>query len=435
MRIEKKQDVDVLIKEINGALLRKNQFDVLVSVEDIPRGAGSLYLNVNPTGAMNFRLLQRYKGKREFTVLGQYSPDDSIGLTLANAREKMRELAKVIQSLNGEKSLKQHQKEQRLLKEIEQQSMQRKGTVEELIDDYTNHMKLEGKRTFNQVKHELLANMKSFLSVEAANITSDNICHILSNLIQRKAEVQSNRVRSYIMSAFNFGIKFDNDPRYTHRGKKYLIDVNPVVSIPRQSSAEKPRDRVLSTQEIAALLIQINGEYFSSQVARFIKVLLLTGGQRPYELSVAKWSDIDFKNRVWTIQSHVSKNKRIHLVPLVESAIEQLKNLSNLTGEGELLFPKKYNFHQSMPTSTVAQSIRNYCKKCGVKPFQPKDFRRTIKTKMGALGVEKSVRDRLQNHALQDVSSRHYDRYDYQKEKLSALLTWEKWLLNLNEID
>jgi hypothetical protein len=54
---------------------------------------------------------------------------------------------------------------------------------------------------------------------------------------------------------------------------------------------------------------------------------------------------------------------------------------------------------------------------------------------MGELGVEKSVRDRLQNHALQDVSSRHYDRYDYQKEKLSALLTWEKWLLNLNEID
>ena len=37
---------------------------------------------------MMFRLLQRYKGKREFTVLGQYSPDDSIGLTLANAREK-----------------------------------------------------------------------------------------------------------------------------------------------------------------------------------------------------------------------------------------------------------------------------------------------------------------------------------------------------------
>ena len=81
----------------------------------------------------------------------------------------------------------------------------------------------------------------------------------------------------------------------------------------------------------------------------------------------------------------------------------------------------------------MAQAIRNYCKQQSVKSFQPKDFRRTIKTKMGELGVDKSIRDRLQNHALQDVSSRHYDRYDYQKEKLSALLSWGKWLLNLNK--
>jgi len=152
MRIEKKQDIESLIRQNKGDLAKKCQYDVLVCVEDIPRKTGSLYLNVNPTGAMSFRLLQRYKGKREFTILGAYSPDYSMGLTLANAREKMREMAKVIQSLNGEKSLKQYQKEQRLLKEIEQQSMLKKGTVVELIADYTSHMKLEGKRTFNQVK-------------------------------------------------------------------------------------------------------------------------------------------------------------------------------------------------------------------------------------------------------------------------------------------
>ncbi|PKI12761.1 tyrosine-type recombinase/integrase [Colwellia sp. 12G3] len=433
MRIDKKQDIEALVKSFKGILERNNQYDILVSVEDLPRGTGSLYLNINPSGTMIFRVLQRYKGRREFTVLGRYSCDDSIGLTLANAREKMRDLAKIIQSLNGEKSLKQYQKEQRLLKEIEQQSMLKKGTVVELIADYTSHMKLEGKRTFNQVKHELLANMKSLLSVEASKITSNDVCKILGRLIQRGAEVQSNRVRSYIMSAFNFGIKFDNDPRYTHRGKKYLVDVNPVMSIPRQSSAEKPRDRVLSTEEVADLLHNLSGNHFSIQVAKFIKLLLVTGGQRPYELSVARWSDIDFENRVWTIQSHVSKNKKVHLVPLVESAITQLKELLAMTGEGELLFPKKYNLDEPMPTSTLAQAIRGYCKQQGIKPFQPKDFRRTIKTKMGELGVEKSVRDRLQNHALQDVSSRHYDRYDYQKEKLSALLSWEKWLLNLNK--
>jgi len=429
MKVQKKSDIDALIKRKKDDSARNNQYDVLVSVEDIPRGTGSLYLNINPSGTMIFRMLQRFRGRREFTVLGQYSSDGSIGLTLANARKKMRELGKVIHSLHGDKSLKDHLKGLQLLKVIEHKA----GTVEELIDDYTNHMKLEKKRTFKTVRRELLKNMKQLLAVDAVKVTSDDVCEILSCLIQRGAEVQSNRVRSYIMSAFNFGIKFDNDPRYTHRGKKYLIDVNPVSSIPRQSSAEMPRDRVLSTQEIAVLLLHLNGGYFSSQLAIFIKILLLTGGQRPYELSVARWSDIDIENNVWTIRSNVSKNGNVHLVPLVESAIEQLKKLSELTGEGKLLFPKKYNLNESMPTSTLAQSIRNYCKKQGVEPFQPKDFRRTIKTKMGELGVEKSVRDRLQNHALQDVSSRHYDRYDYQKEKLSALISWEKWLLKLSK--
>jgi len=430
MRIEKKQDIESVIRQNKGALAKKCQFDVLVSVEDIPRGAGSLYLNVNPTGAMNFRLLQRYKGKREFTVLGSYSPDDSMGLTLANAREKMRELAKVIHSLRGEKSLKKHLNDLQLLKETEQKSNQKGGTVEELIVDYTSNMELESKRTFKQVKHELSVNMKSLLLVEASKVTSNDVCKVLGRLIQRGAEVQSNRVRSYIMAAFNFGIKFDHDPRYQHRGEKYNIYRNPVASIPRQSSAEQARDRVLSTKEIVELMLHLNDNHFSTQVEHFVKILLLTGGQRPYELSLARWSDIDLENKVWTIHSHVSKNKKIHLVPLVESAITQLKELSELTGEGKLLFPKKYNLDEPMPTSTLAQAIRRYCKQQGIKPFQPKDFRRTIKTKMGELGVEKSVRDRLQNHALQDVSSRHYDRYDYQKEKLSALLTWEKWLLN-----
>lgn len=64
--------------------------------------------------------------------------------------------------------------------------MQKKGTVEELIDDYTNHMELEGKRTFTQVKNELLVNMKSFLLVEAAKITSNDICKVLGKLILRE---------------------------------------------------------------------------------------------------------------------------------------------------------------------------------------------------------------------------------------------------------
>lgn len=44
---------------------------------------------------------------------------------------------------------------------------------------------------------------------------------------------------------------------------------------------------------------------------------------------------------------------------------------------------------------------------------------------MGGIGVSEELSDRIQNHALQDVSSKHYDRYDYLPEKRKALGSWE----------
>lgn len=432
--ISNKYEIESLNKEARSKCKRKNQYDVLVSVEDLPRGTGSLYLQVNPSGTMKFRLLQRVKGAREFTVIAPYCPDNLVGINLATAREKARDLAKIIHGLKGSKSLKSHQKEEENLREKADEMVTKLGTLRELIQDYTAHMKLENRRTYATVRNELLSKFNKLLNVEVASLSTSDICIVLGSLIERGAEVQSNRVRSYIMAAINFGIKFDHDPRYLSRDKKYQIKGNPVTSIPRQSSAEKVRDRVLSTSEITQLFEHLKGGHFSKQVGLFIHLLLLTGGQRPYELSVSKWGDIDFEKAIWTIRSSVAKNGKLHLVPLVDSALEQLKILQKLSGSSEYIFPKSHNFEQAMPTSTIAQAIRKYYKTHTIKSFQPKDFRRTLKTKLGELGVDKLTRDRLQNHSLQDVSSRHYDRYDYLKEKRIAVEKWESWLLNLNKL-
>ncbi|MCY1187962.1 hypothetical protein D9M73_290070 [compost metagenome] len=47
---------------------------------------------------------------------------------------------------------------------------------------------------------------------------------------------------------------------------------------------------------------------------------------------------------------------------------------------------------------------------------------------MGVAGMSKELRDRIQGHAFNDVSSKHYDRYDYFKEKKAGLLRWSTWL-------
>lgn len=55
-----------------------------------------------------------------------------------------------------------------------------------------------------------------------------------------------------------------------------------------------------------------------------------------------------------------------------------------------------------------------------------RDLRRTWKTLAGKAGVPKEFRDRIQNHALQHVSSKSYDRWSYMPEK--GMTRWDKFV-------
>ena len=57
-----------------------------------------------------------------------------------------------------------------------------------------------------------------------------------------------------------------------------------------------------------------------------------------------------------------------------------------------------------------------------------RDLRRTWKTLAGQAGVPKEIRDRIQNHALQDVSSKNYDRWNYMREKRAGMAKWDKFV-------
>ena len=56
-----------------------------------------------------------------------------------------------------------------------------------------------------------------------------------------------------------------------------------------------------------------------------------------------------------------------------------------------------------------------------------RDLRRTWKTLAGKAGLSKEIRDRLQSHKLQDVSSKSYDRWNYMPEKRAAMAKWDKF--------
>jgi len=112
------------------------------------------------------------------------------------------------------------------------------------------------------------------------------------------------------------------------------------------------------------------------------------------------------------------------------AVIEEMKKI---TGDYEYLFHSshkgKMKKDKHILNTTISRVIREYStehKK--VSKFLARDIRRTVKTLMGKAGIDKAIRDRIQNHALTDVSSKHYDRYDYLPEKTHAMKVWNDYL-------
>ena len=322
-----------------------------------------------------------------------------------------------------------------LLKEYDFMPLQsgnyRLGTFTELIQGYVDDMRRNGKRTYKAVAEALEKEALTVISPDtpARDVTSQVVSTILSNIIKRKAPTQSNRVRSYLVSAFNYGLRHDNDPLFLTKGIKFSLKSNPALVVPKQSYAERAGERFLTYNELTQLIKDCYKRKLSDSYSRLILILIFTGGQRPYEIMHSKWSDVDFYHWEWVLPSSITKNKRAHLIPLTRPVVELLREQSNAIPNSEYIFPNTRDPLKPGRTDSFSQAVRRYCLKTNFTPFTPRDIRRTCKTLMSRFSSgSKETLDRLHNHSLNDVSTKHYNRYDYRNEKKKSLGKWNKTL-------
>ena len=126
-------------------------------------------------------------------------------------------------------------------------------------------------------------------------------------------------------------------------------------------------------------------------------------------------------------------------------ALAELEALKPLTGHTPFVFPK-VGAEQSAPmaNTTSAQLVRKRLrpymdeqdKAQGQTPLEswsPANFRSTVKTRLGELGYSSEWRNRLQNHGQQGVDVKHYDRWDFLKQKRTMLEDFESHLADAIE--
>jgi integrase len=251
-------------------------------------------------------------------------------------------------------------------------------------------------------------------------VTPADVAAAIRPVYERGARVQADKVRMYVGAAFRWGFQAAHDYRAAQPVDWGILS-NPVEAVPRDTEAERVGSRFLSEAELVALLTW--ARLGRSRSRKAIALLALTG-QRVREVVEIKSSQWDRSGRLLSWAR--TKNGKPHVLPVCEEAAAILDSLRP-DADG-WLFPALGGRPGPMRDAAVLKALKAYARWAGVPAFSGRDLRRTWKTLAGKAGLTKTERDLLQNHGAGDVSSRHYDRFDYLPEKRAAVARWAAWL-------
>ena len=393
----------------------KNTVYRLRDTQSVVRGFG---LTIAPSGAKSFFLsyTSPEDGRRKQISLGKYP-----ATKLADARRLALEYRGRID--NGTDLARE--KQQVIAHNIEQRSL---GTLGDLLELYITDLEEDGKRSAKEVKRIKGKDVPSFLLLRPAHLVSrDDILDILAAIAQRGAKVHSDNVRAYLRAAFELGIHARSMTRWRGKAPRFSIEHNPVATIKRTLSRKPKGQRVLSQAEVRELW---STNLLTPQMHLAMK-FILASGQRVEEVLHATWDEFDFGKRLWTIPGERRKTRgktsEPHLVPLAELHIQILKDIEKTIRDPRFLFPARGTGGPRRYDS-LTKSVTVFVKNSGMPSFSARDLRRTFKTLAGSMGIPLEMRNRLQGHALVDVGSVYYDRFDYLDQKREAMEEWASCL-------
>ncbi|AEP10385.1 tyrosine-type recombinase/integrase [Micavibrio aeruginosavorus] len=341
-------------------------------------------MRVAKGGQKTFFVMCRDKGRQRRISLGRYPI-----ITLAEARDAARDKLRLIsQGLS--------------LEDKKPEVMTVEQVFNNFIELYAKKKNKDWQRTQARLANTLI---KEYGPLDIREITRENIIALLDKIVARNAPIQANRVLAGVSKFFKW---------CAERG---YIENSPVLYISKPAK-ENPRDRVLSDDEVA--LIWGEADKMGYPFGSLLKILILTG-QRKGEVSDMRWSEINLKDKIWTIPKERSKNGHAHAVPLSSQVLKILETVPRFL-HSDLVFTTT----GKTPVSGFGRVKARLDDASGVSGWIIHDIRRTVASGMARLKVSPYVVEKVLNHISGTFSSVTgvYNRYGYDDEKRRALEIW-----------
>ncbi|MEO5250779.1 tyrosine-type recombinase/integrase [Escherichia coli] len=304
-----------------------------------------LYLRVKPGGSRHWYLKYRISGNESRIALGAYP-----AISLSDARQQREGIRKML-ALN--------------INPVQQRAAVRGSrTPEKVFKNVALAWHKSNRKWSQNTADRLLASLNNHIFPVIGNLPVSELKprHFidLQKGIEEKGLLEvASRTRQHLSNIIR------------HAVHQELIDTNPAANLGGVTTPPVRRHYpALPLERLPELLERIGAYHQGRELTRHAVLLMLHVFIRSSELRFARWSEIDFTNRVWTIPAtrepiigvHYSgrgaKMRMPHIVPLSEQSIAILKQIKDITGNNELIFPGDHNPYKPMCENTVNKALR-----------------------------------------------------------------------------
>ncbi|CAM6973361.1 tyrosine-type recombinase/integrase [Escherichia coli] len=304
-----------------------------------------LYLLVKPGGSRHWYLKYRISGKESRIALGAYQ-----AISLSDARQQREGIRKML-ALN--------------INPVQQRAAERGSrTPEKAFKNLALAWHKSNRKWSQNTADRLLASLNNHIfpvigNLPVSELKPRHFIDLLKGIEEKGLLEVASRTRQHLSNIMR------------HAVHQELIDTNPAANLGGVTTPPVRRHYpALPLERLPELLERIGAYHQGRELTRHAVLLMLHVFIRSSELRFARWSEIDFTNRVWTIPAtrepiigvrysgRGAKMRMPHIVPLSEQSIAILKQIKDITGNNELIFPGDHNPYKPMCENTVNKALR-----------------------------------------------------------------------------
>ncbi len=199
-----------------------------------------------------------------------------------------------------------------------------------------------------------------------------------------------------------------------------LIQANPLTGI--KAAFKKPKKENMAALTPAELP-ELMGAIANASIKRTTRCLLewqLHTMTRPAEASGARWDEINWEEKVWTIPAERMKKRREHRIPITEQMLALLEVMKPISGHRDFIFPSDRDPKKPCNSQTANMAL----KRMGFAGrLVSHGLRSLASTTLNEQGFDPDLVEAALAHVDDNQVRSAYNRTDY-LERRKPMMSW-----------